>query len=424
MRSNNPFRFTVFLFAMLVVAPWMPAQEWTRFRGPNGTGVSDDPTIPVQWTEKDYCWKAELPGVGHSSPVVWGDRVFLLSGDPDKATRYVLCYRATDGKLLWSKTFASQTHRLHVRSSYASSTPTVDADRVYVAWGTPGNVTLKAFDHEGGEVWSRDLGRWVGQHGFGTSPILYENMVILHNSQQADQLDPGDQPGQSTMLALDRRTGEDVWQTPLKTIRVCYSVPFFRKSSDGSTEMVCTSTGAGVFGLDPLTGRMKWSIDVFKMRVVNSPIEAAGLIFTSNGSGGYSSNFAIAVKPGPDPQLAYTLKNSSTFKAPYVTCLLPMDRWVFAIYDRGYVSCIDAATGEVQWLERIRAAFNASPVRVRDKIYCMDEEGTVWVLAANPEKLRVLAKNPLGEPSRSTPAISEGRMFLRTYSHLICVSGK
>jgi outer membrane protein assembly factor BamB len=294
---------------------------------------------------------------------------------------------------------------------------------VYVAWGTPENVTLRAYDHEGNEVWSRNLGPWVGQHGFGTSPIVYEDMVILHNSQQAAQLDPGVQPGQSYMWAFDRETGEDRWQTPLNTVRVSYSAPFFRQAEDGSTELVCTSTGVGVFGMDPATGSLKWSADVFQMRVVNSPIEAAGLIFSSNGSGGYGSNYVVAVKPGSQAKLAYALRNSRSFKAPYVCCLVSMDQWVFAVYDRGFISCIDAASGEVQWIERVRAAFNGSPIRVRDKIYCVDEDGVVWVLAANPERLEVLAQNPLGEPSRATPAVSHGRMFLRTYSHLICVGG-
>ena len=169
--------------------------QWTRFRGPNGTGVSECGTIPVQWTEADYRWKCKLPGMGHGSPVVWGDKVFLMSGDPEKATRYVLCYDATDGRQLWKRVFASHPHHLHPRSSYASCTPAVDEERVYAGWSTPEETLLKAFDHNGKEVWSVDLGRWQSQHGFGTSPIVYKDLVILHNSQQANQLDEGEKRG-------------------------------------------------------------------------------------------------------------------------------------------------------------------------------------------------------------------------------------
>lgn len=400
------------------------AQEWTRFRGPNGTGVSECRTIPTQWTEADYRWKSKLPGMGHGSPVVWGDKVFLMSADPETATRYVLCYDATDGRRLWKRDFESHAHHLHLRSSYASCTPAVDGQHVYVAWGTPEQVLLKAFDHSGGEVWSKDLGSWTGQHGFGTSPIVHDDLVILHNSQQAAQLDPGQKPGQSYMLAFRATTGEEVWRTSLNTLRVCYSVPFIHEPENGPEELICTSTGEGFFSLDPRTGGRNWSIPgVFAMRVVNSPIEAGGLMFSSNGSGAYSGNFLVAVRPGENGELAYQLKNSSSIKAPYVTCMLPMGDAVFLIYDRGFAACLNAPTGKIRWGERMQAAFNASPIRIGDKIYSVDEEGVVWVIAADPEQFRVLAKMPLGEPSSSTPAVSGGRLFLRTHSQLFCVGG-
>jgi outer membrane protein assembly factor BamB len=159
------------------------------------------------------------------------------------------------------------------------------------------------------------------------------------------------------------------------------------------------------------------------MRTVSSPILAGGLIFGSTGSGAYSSNAVVAVRPGPEPKLAYELTNSGQFKAPYVPCLIADGDNVFCFYDKGFAACVHAPTGEVRWLERTNAAFSGSPIRVRDKLYCIDEEGVVWVVAADDQEYRVLAKNALGEPSRSTPAVSGGKMFLRTFSHLICVGG-
>ena len=402
------------------------AQEWTRFRGPNGTGISDSTTIPLDWTEADYNWKTELPGLGHSSPVIWGDRVFLLSADPDTATRYVLAIDVESGKEVWRKEFASKTHHLHVRSSYASCTPAVDEERVYIAWSTPEETVFKAFTHDGEEVWSLDLGTWQSQHGFGTSPIIYKDMVILHNSQQANQLDEGQKPGESFMMAFDRKTGKEIWRTSLVSMNVCYSVPFIYQPADGGAdELVCTSTGNGVFSLNPETGKENWSHNdgLFSMRTVGSPIEVSGLIFGSTGSGRYSSNYIVAVRPGRDSELAYKISNSSKFKAPYVPCMIAKDDLVFCMYDRGFASCIDAATGEIHWTERTGAEFSGSPVRVNDHIYCIDERGVVWVFAAHSE-YKLLAKNDLGEPSRSTPAVAGGRMYLRTDSHLISIGGE
>jgi outer membrane protein assembly factor BamB len=160
------------------------------------------------------------------------------------------------------------------------------------------------------------------------------------------------------------------------------------------------------------------------MRVVNSPITAGGLIFGSTGSGAYSGNYLVAVRPGPQAEIAYQLKSSSKIKPPYVTCMIPKDNYVFLIYDRGFAACLDAPTGSVRWLERTDGSFSGSPVRAGDNIYDIDEDGVVWVFAADPDRYRLLGKNPLGEPSRSTPAISGGRIFFRTLSHLYCVGAK
>jgi outer membrane protein assembly factor BamB len=368
-----------------------------------------------------------LPGSGFSSPVVWGDRVFLWSAAEDNSTRFVLCYSARDGRQLWMREFPAKKYSKHQRNSYAASTPAVDNQHLYVAWATPDQLEMRAFDHDGNVVWHRELGRWVGQHGFGTSPIIHEGLVILHNAQDGEPegIQPGWKPGEDSMVALDRRTGKDVWKTPLTTTRVCYSTPFIYQPEGGAAQIICTNTGNGVFSLDAASGRMNWSVkNAFSMRVVNSPITAGGLIFGSTGSGAYSGNYLVAVRPGPQAEIAYQLKSSNKIKPPYVTCMIPKDNYVFLIYDRGFAACLDAPTGSVRWLERTDGSFSGSPVRAGDNIYDIDEDGVVWVFAADPDRYRLLGKNPLGEPSRSTPAISGGRIFFRTLSHLYCVGAK
>jgi outer membrane protein assembly factor BamB len=226
------------------------------------------------------------------------------------------------------------------------------------------------------------------------------------------------------MMGFDRKTGNELWRTPLSAKTVSYSVPFIRDLPGGGEEAVCTNTGNGVFGFNVLTGKMNWSIaDCIPMRTVSSPIMAAGLVFGSCGSGAYAENTVVAVRPGKDGSVAYSLKNSNKMKAPYVPCLVKRDDLLFLLYDQGFASCVDAATGKAHWFQRTNAQFSGSPVRVGDKIYCIDEDGVVWVFAAEKE-YKVLAQNPLGEASRSTPAVAGGKMFLRTYSHLFCVGQK
>jgi len=398
----------------------LDAQEWTRFHGPNGQGIatSGAETIPSEFTEKDYQWQVGLPGIGHSSPVLWGKKVFLLSADPKTAERFVVCINADDGEILWQRSFPSATHHLHTRSSYASCTPAVDAERVYVAWSDPSKVTLMALTHDGKDAWSRDLGPWVSQHGFGTSPMLYKDLVVLHNSQQSSQLDPGETPGKSSVIALDRATGKDVWAAPRESSRVCYCVPCVHTNTKGEDELICYSTAEGIFAIDPADGKKKWSAGEFSMRTVASPVFASGLVFGSTGSGG-GGNYSVAVKLTAKPEVAYELRGSSA-KAPYVPTPVANGDLVFMFYDKGFVSCLNAKTSEVLWQERLGEAFSGSPVRVGNRIFAINEDGDVISIAAT-DKFKVLGRSSLGEPSRATPAIANGRMYLRTESNLICV---
>lgn len=394
------------------------AQEWTRFRGPNGSGLSDTTTVPTSWTESDYNWKVEVPGIGHSSPVVWGEKIFLLSADPADATRYVVCLHAADGRMLWTREFASEPHSLHLRSSYASCTPAVDADHVYVAWSDPHETLLKALDHDGNDVWTVDLGPWVSQHGFGTSPMLYGDLVIMTDSQEPEKNANPRQPTTSFVVAVDRESGEIVWRTPRTIDTASYSVPCIYQAPGGEPQLICCSTAEGIFSLDPKTGKQNWSIDVFTMRTVSSPVIAGGLIFGTTGAGA-GGNYVVAVRPGTGPKVAYEIRT----QAPYVPTPVACGELLFLWSDKGIVTCLDAASGNAYWQKRVGGNFSGSPVCVNDAIYCIDEEGVVVVLAAGKE-YQELGRNALGEPSRSTPAVAGGRMYLRTYSHLISIGGR
>jgi outer membrane protein assembly factor BamB len=400
------------------------AQDWTRFRGPNGQGASEASTIPATWTDSDYNWSVELPGKGHSSPVVWGTKIFLLSADPDNATRYMLCLNAADGKTLWKREYPTQTHHLHVRSSYASCTPAVDEKFVYVAWSDPEHTWFKAFDHTGIEVWSRDLGTWVSQHGFGTSPVIVGDIVALSCSQeQSDPKNPNSpKPKESFIVGVDRHTGEVRWRTERVVDSAAYTVPCLRKNENGKDELVYCSQGEGIFALDPATGKENWAYPkAFNLRTVSSPVLVGDLVLGSCGSGGGGSR-VVAIKPGKAAEGVYEVKK----EAPYVPTPVAYGDLVFLWSDKGIVNCIQGGDGKVLGTKRlsgVNSGFSGSPIRVKDKLYCMDEGGQVYVLSADKE-LKELGRIPLGEESRSTPAVAGGRMYLRTISHLYSIGGK
>ncbi len=393
------------------------AQEWTRFRGPNGQGQYDAAdTIPIEWTEADYNWKKELPGVGNSSPVIWKDKVFLLSSDAESGMRYVLCLSIANGQILWRREYPSSTHHIHKFNSYASSTPAVDDKHVYVAWATPEEITLLALTHGGEDAWRKNLGSFESQHGFGTSPIVVDDMVIMTNDQEGED---------RFLIALDAATGNERWKIPRKYAdnrqNLSYATPCVRETATGRELIVC-SWAHGISSHNLQTGAPNWEMPVFKQRPVASPVLVGDLIFGNCGDGG-GNTAVFAIKPsgkqGETPEIVYSKDRSI---APYVPTLCAAGKLIFFWSDKGIVSCLDATSGESHWKQRVGGNFFGSPVRVGNRLYCMSTEGDVVVLAADTN-YKLLAKNSLGEATRATPAIAAGRMYLRTESHLISLGG-
>jgi outer membrane protein assembly factor BamB len=403
------------------------AQEWTRFRGPNGSGQSEA-SIPAQWSDADINWKVELPGSGHSSPVLWGDKIFVTSADPATSKRYLLCLSAADGHELWRKSFPYSSYHINDLNSFATSTPAVDADHVYAAWGSPEQSALYAFSHAGKEIWHCDLGPFISQHGFAASPIVYNDLVIVGDEQDGPDPEKGGNPdlgydGKSFIWAVDRATGNVRWKTPRKSTIVAYSVPCVYQSKDGKPELIFDGRSHGMSAIDPATGHIDWELPIFSRRAVGSPIIVGGLLIGSCGVGS-GDNTLYAVRPDGEshnPQVVYKIEKS---QAPYVPTPVAAGNLVFLFADRGVVSCIDGATGKTKWRhDHVATSFSGSPVRAADKIFCASADGDMIVIAASNE-YQLLAKNPLQELSRSTPAIAGGRMYVRTVSHLMSIGGK
>ncbi|MCS6852969.1 MAG: PQQ-binding-like beta-propeller repeat protein [Gemmataceae bacterium] len=385
--------------------------EWDRFRGPNGSGIGSGP-IPTRWTEQTQRWKTPLPGVGHSSPVVWGQRVFVTSGDETNGSRHLLCLEFLTGKVLWSRTFPGEAHRKHADSSYASATPTVDARHVYVAWGGPKDYLVVALDHDGREAWRVDLGPFKAGHGFGPSPILHDDLVILAN----------DQEGESSLVALDRNTGARRWTVPRQS-KATYTTPCVYQQPGRKPELIFTNYEHGVTSIDPKTGQVNWELSVFDRghieTAIGSPVVAGDLVLACAGWLGVRQE-VVAVRVPTDrreqPREVYRITRS----APLCTTPLVKDGLLFLWSDAGIVTCADVRTGEVIWRERVPGNYYSSPVCAGRHLINVSRSGDVVVLAAD-RRFELLARHSLGEGSHSTPAIVGDTLLVRTYSHLLAM---
>jgi outer membrane protein assembly factor BamB len=386
------------------------AQEWPRFRGPNGSGVSDA-NLPTHWTDKDYRWTAKLPGPGHSSPVLWGERLFVTAADA-AGKLHLVCLDAAAGSIQWSRAFAAGPPGGHKDNNLASATPAVDGQRVYLAWGTPKEVVLVALTHDGEEVWRRDFGPYRAGHGFGASPIVHDGLVILQCEKD----------GNDSIAAVDTATGQERWRVARKS-RNTYATPCIFQPSGRPAELIAVSYEDGVTSLDPATGRRNWAVDAFDKRHVEgaiaSPIVHGDLVLAS--AGWLSVRYeTIALRPGVTGKVDTVYKVDR--EPPLVPTPAAKDDLLFLWNDRGIVTCVNAQTGARHWSERVDGGFYASPVIAGRYIYCPSREGDMFVLAAS-KRFEQVARIALGEGTHSTPAIAGHRIFVRTLTRVMCLAG-
>lgn len=412
--------YLTFGLVSLIAAPVVMADspEWSRFHGSNGEGVASG-KIPAKWGDADYTWRRKLGTTDVGSPIVHNGRIYHLVSKPSQQKIVLESLDLKTGKVRWAKEFDQSDYRMHRRNTLASSTPTADDEFVFVCWADPSSTVLKCLDHDGNEVWSRDFGTWKSQHGFGTSPRIFGSLVLLFNSQQADQLRAGERAGQSRMIAVDRKSGETVWTTDLKTTRSCYGIPAIYATGD-TTQIIAANTGDGMFGLDPRTGKMLWNLTVFDKRTCSTPLIVDDIAICSAGSGG-GGNHLVAVRipggPNEKPEQLYRIDRN----APYVPTPALKDGRMYMVDDRGIASCVDARTGEKVWgPARIGGNFGASPVLVGDKLLLISLDGKATVLKAG-DSYQKLSEFDLGAPVGATPAYAEGHLLLRVGDELRCI---
>lgn len=403
------------------IAAWMMisgpiyAGNWPQFRGPDGTGVSSEKNIPVTWSPGDYKWDVAIEGTGHAAPIIWEDHVFVTSAEDEGAVRSLVCLNAKSGQQRWSRSIGMNRSKKHQKSSWASSTPVTDGERVYVAFADKENYLVAAYDFAGELVWRRNLGAFESQHGLGVSPILFEDMLIV----------PNDQDGPSFIVALDRQSGTTKWVSDQRSFReASYSTPIIIQDKGQPAQLICLSGAMGVTGLDPHTGALQWRTEEFPLRTVASPVYGGGLIIASCGQGGRLGVKQIAVDPRHwDKNGQASIKWTREKLIPYVPTPIVLGEYLFEWSDLGIVTCVALPTGKEVWTQRVGGEYSSSPLCIDGKLYGVDEDGRVVVIEAGPE-FKELGTAELGDNSNSTPAVANGRLFLRTFQRLKCLEAK
>jgi outer membrane protein assembly factor BamB len=397
------------------VAMVTPAGEatgyWPRWRGPSGQGLAMDSGYVDTWSDKqNVLWRTDVPGRGHSSPIVWRDRIFLTTGYSDGRVS-VLSYNRADGKRLW-ETFGPDgpSERTHPKNSAASPTPSTDGERVYASFGNKG---VMAVDFTGKLLWHRSLGTFDNYHGTAGSPLLYKDRLIVFQDHA------GGSQGGAFVAALDTATGKTLWRTDRRG-SVGWGTPIALRAFDH--DEIVVSSQQRVQAYDPATGKELWSCQGNTFEVIPTPVVGHGMVFCSSGRAGPT----LAIRPGGKGDVTSTHVTWQTPKgSPFVPSALLYRDILYLVNDMASIAtAIRPHTGDTLWQGRLgvatREGFSASPVGADGKVFFTNDEGETFVVKAGAE-FELLHVNPLNAPVLASPALVGGRWYFRTDRHLLAI---
>ena len=400
--------FGMVLVGLILFAANVSADNWPQFRGAGSQGISTETKLPVKWSAtSNVRWKTALPGPGHSSPIIWGNRIFLTAFNQSKNQLLVLALDKDSGKILWERPVPAQRiEEYHSTNAPASPTPATDGKQVYVYFGSSG---LTCFDFAGNKVWENRFGPFPNEWGSASSPVLYGEMLLLNV----------DTDGEDFLLAVNKNTGKNIWKTSRSDVDRSWPSPVIWNAG-GRDEIVVSGSGR-VKSYDPKDGRELWTVDGLTKWVTPTPVMAHNLLYVaSDGPGG---NIVMAIRPGGRGNATKTHVAWRYDKAaPYSSSPVVVGDYLYTVKNGGVMTCLNAKTGELVWQERLPAkgAYYASLVAADGKIYALDEEGKATVVAAKPA-YELLSSNDMGERCMASPAISGGQLFIRSDEHLFCI---
>ena len=403
---------------MLTVSSVSSAGNWRQFRGPGGLGVSNETNLPTRWSDtENLLWKTGMPGAGSSSPIVLGDRVFLTcysgfgvsrrdSGNMEDLRRHVVCINRADGKIVWNKTLLpklpeSERVRDH---GYAAPTPATDGKHLYLFFGKSG---VYKFDLNGNQIWNTEVGSGTHGWGCGTSPVLYQNLVIVNASVESRSL-----------VALDKQSGEEVWRAP--GMRASWNTPILVDVQGGKQELVVSVRGS-ILGFDPQTGEQLWSCEGVPDYVCPSAVTKDGIVYVIGGR----SSKAIAVRAGGRGDVTETHRVWEARVGANVSSPVISGDHLYWVSDRNRTAyCLRLDTGEIEYQKRLNIKPYASTVTADGKLYVVDRYQGTYVLTAKPE-IEQIAHNRFEDDNstfNASIAISNGDIFIRSDRFLYCIS--
>ncbi len=418
------------LVVLLFFVPCLLLSEnWPNWRGPSGDGISTEKGIPTTWSATENIdWKVEIPGNGHSSPIVWGNKVFLTSSLNKKNKRILLCLDRHSGQTIWQRDVVqSPPETIHQLNSRASGTPATDGRQIYTAFMraegdrviapnvgserliTPGKIIVAAYDLDGVQKWKTNVGDFISAHGFNTCPVLFEDLVIIN----------GDHDGDAYLVALNRQSGKERWRTRRENKTRSYATPIIREIG-GRTQMILSGSLC-VASYDPHNGKRHWIVDGPTEQFVASMVYNGEYVFVT---AGYPERHILAIRPDGSGNVTDTHVAWRTNRgAAYVPSPIFEGPYLLVVADSGIASCFNAKTGKRHWMERLPGGHSPSTVSADGLVYFTSDRGVTTIV--RPGKMfNIIARNELEEQISASPAISQGQIFLRTHQHLYCIGSK
>jgi outer membrane protein assembly factor BamB len=399
-----------FVLVLLLLNSLINAQNWPCWRGPNGDGTSKETNLPVKWDSvTNVVWKITVPGKGYSSPVIWKEKLFLTSALQESQEKILLCFDTKSGKLLWQKTVLNTPFEgKHDNNGYASGTPATDGKLVYVSFLDGKDVLVAAYDFSGNQVWKQKPGTFSSPHGYSCSPLLFEDKVIIN----------GDSQGDSFVAALSKADGHVIWKVKHERPAHSFSTPIIR-NINGKTQMIFCGNKE-IASYNPADGTKNWFVSGPSEDFCSTPVysEKSGLVLVSSA---WPQRVLVAIKPDGKGDVSKTHVAWQTREgAFYVPSPALADNLLFSTMTTGKMHCIDITTGKTLWIENNGAQYS-SPVIANGLVYMPNDEGIITIIKPG-SKFEYVAKNPIGEKMFASPAISNGKIYIRGFKHLFCIS--
>jgi outer membrane protein assembly factor BamB len=399
---------------LLIPAFGAAAEDWPMWRGPRNDGRSSETGIPLHWdATQNIAWKIPIPGRGHSSPIVFGDRIFLTTCIEAEQRRLLLCLDRRDGHTLWQRdVLIAPLEKKHNLNNFASATPATDGKHVWVTFLAFPIVHIYCYDIDGNPIWDKSPGQFRSQHGWSAAPILYDDKVIVNCDQDAV----------AYIVALDRITGEERWRIdrPNRTRSYCNPIIADTPDGHGGTRRQMVLTGSkSVASYDPDSGRQWWVLDGPTEQFVASPVYTDGVFFIT---GGFPTFHMMGIDSGGSGNITDTphVLWHDPHSGAYVPSAVGDGKYVFVVSDEGQATCLEARTGKRLWSQRIGKHYRPSAVWAEGRVYFLGDDGEMTVVKSSPA-YEALAKNALEEDCFASPAISRGQMFIRAVGHLYCI---